>query len=65
MPATKQTSYRFPERTLAIARAIAEPRGGLTITQVFIKAMDEHGKKVLGRRLADLVPVERREPGRD
>lgn len=62
MPETRRSSFRFSPRTLAIAQAIAEARGGLTITKVFENALEEHAKKILGRRLNDLIPVELRRP---
>ncbi len=56
MPATKRSSYRLPEHTLATVRAIAEIREGLSQTQVIVNAVERYGRSVLGRRMADLVP---------
>ncbi len=63
MPETPRKTYRFKPHILAIARAISQAREGLTETQVFENAIEHYGRKVLGRRMADLVPPRVR-PGR-
>jgi hypothetical protein len=63
MPETPRKTYRFKPHILAIARAISEAREGLTETQVFENAIEHYGRKVLGRRMADLVSPRVR-PGR-
>jgi hypothetical protein len=56
-------NLRFRPETIAVVRAIADARGGLTETRVFELAVEELGRRILGRRLADLIPPRAR-PGR-
>jgi hypothetical protein len=56
-------NYRLSDCTVTVIRAIAAAREGLTETRVVENAVDLYGRKVLGRRMADLVPPRVR-PGR-
>jgi hypothetical protein len=60
---TVRKEFRFEPATAAVIRAIAEAREGLTETRVVENAIEMYGKKVLGRRMADLVAPKVR-PGR-
>jgi hypothetical protein len=57
------TAFRFDPSTLAVIDAISAAREGLTRTRVIENAVAAYGKKVLGRRMADLVAPKVR-PGR-
>ncbi len=61
---TVRKNYRFTPGTMVIVAAIAEAREGLTETRVFENAVEMYGRKVLGRRMADLVPPRVRPEGR-
>ena len=63
MPGTVRKNYRLPAQTVAVIGAIAKAREGLTETRVVVNAVEMYGKKVLGRRMADLVAPKVR-PGR-
>jgi hypothetical protein len=53
---TVRYSGRFTPETWAIVKAIAAAREGLSDGKVIENAIELYGKKVLGRRMADLVP---------
>lgn len=58
----RRVSYRFGPETLRLIREISEATGQ-TATEVITRAVELYGRQVLRRRLAELVPVERRRPG--
>jgi hypothetical protein len=57
------TTFRLSPETRAIIAAIADIREGLSATRVVENAVGMYGRKVLGRRMADLVSPRAR-PGR-
>jgi uncharacterized protein (DUF1778 family) len=57
---TARLELRLTPGELSVVDAIAEVKGGLTRTRVLLNALELYGKQVLGRRLADLAPVDDR-----
>jgi hypothetical protein len=53
---TERLSVRITPQTAAVIAAIAEAREGLSVSRVVDNAIELYGRKVLGRRMADLVP---------
>jgi hypothetical protein len=60
----RAATYRLSPATFATIDRISAVREGLSATRVIENAVELYGRKVLGRRMADLVPPRAR-PGRE